>query len=117
MKSMSDYMNDLTGHSLDTLEQIISLQYRKFVQFYRLIEKYSNIINKVHYEFNSPLSLDVELEFNTKKTLETIKKELDESIKKNNYDGLITIKKKNIIISLVLDEEDDNKNKKSTKSK
>lgn len=115
LKSMADYMNCLTGSSLGTLEQIISLQYRKFVRFYYLIEKYSGIIKKIHYEFNSPESLDVELEFNTKKTLESIKKELDEEMGKNDCEGLITIKKKSLYISIVLDEE--NKKKNGTKSK
>lgn len=115
MKTMSECMNDLTGSSLDNLEQIVTLQYRKFVRFYKLIEKYSGIIKKVHYEFNSPSSLDVELTFDTKKSLESIKKELDDEMTKKEYSGSTLIKKKSILISIVLDETDTKK--KGSKSK
>jgi hypothetical protein len=115
---MVDYINDLSDSNLETLEQIISLQYRKFIRFYQLIEKYSGIIKKVQYEFISPSSLDVVLIFDTKRKLENIKKEIDDEMEKLKYDGSTEVKKKTIAMSIVLDESIKPKQKKNgTKSK
>lgn len=103
-KDMVDYMNELSSCNLETLEQIISLQYRKFVRFYKLVEGYSGDINKIKYEFNSPSSLDVVLTFKRKKELSKIKNELEDSMKKSSYDGSVKLNKKEILISIELDE-------------
>ena len=103
-QEMSDYMNAMTSSDLETLEKIISLQYRKFVKFYKLVKDYSGLISKVKYEFNSPSSLDVVLTFNTKRNLENIKKELESSMEKNSYDGIVESVKKGLFISIKLDE-------------
>lgn len=106
-KTMPDYMNAMTGGNLETLEMIISRQYRKFVRFYKLVSSYSDNIKGLQYEFNSPLSLDVLLEFDSKKPLETIKKDLEKLMVKKNYDGSVKISKKRVMISIVLPEETD----------
>ena len=103
-KDLVDYLNALSSSDFDILEKIISLQYRKFVRFYKLVSEYSGIISKVKYEFNSPSSLDVVLNCDTKKNLGSIKKELESSMEKSKYDGEIKLIKKNMYISLTLDE-------------
>lgn len=104
-KDVVDYMNELTSSNLNSLEQLISLQYRKFIQFYRLVKDYSDIITKVKYEFNSPSSLDVVLIFDTKRDLKDIKKELISSMEKSKYNGSIKVVKKSIYMSIILDED------------
>lgn len=105
-KEMSDYINGMTENNLETLEQIITLQYRKFIQFYKLVKEYSGIITKVKYQFISPSSLDVLLVLNTKRDLSNLKKELEKSMEKSKYDGSVKVVKKNIFISIILEESD-----------
>ena len=102
---MNVYLNSMTGGDMDSLEKIISCQYRKFVRFYRLLEDYSDDIDSLEYEFNSPLSLDVDIKFDSKKTLKSIKDELVKAMNNLGYDGSVTVKKKIIFISIVLEEE------------
>ena len=104
-KKMNDYLNSMTGGDLDSLSKIISCQYRKFVRFYRLLEDFSDDIESLDYEFNSPLSLDVDIAFDSKKTLKSIKDKLIESMNDLGYDGTVVVKKKIISISIVLEEE------------
>ena len=107
-KKMTDYINEMASSNMETLEKIISLQYRKFVRFYKLVESYSDMIKKVKYEFNSPLSLDVVLVFNDSKDgkdIKNIRKKLEESMIESKYDGYTKIiEKKCIFISIELDE-------------
>ena len=104
-KDMFDYIDKLSGKDFKTLEKIISFQYRKFIRFYRLVESYSGIITKVKYNFISPSSLDVVLTFNTKRDLGNIKKEMLKSMDENGYEGVIEHNKKNMSISITLEEE------------
>lgn len=107
VKQMNEYLNCMTGNDLDTLEKIISCQYRKFVKFYRLVEDYSDIIEEIGYEFNSPSSLDVSIKFNKKKDLKELKSSMDKYMSKYAYDGSVEIKKKMIFISIILEEKDE----------
>ena len=104
-KSMTEYLNDLTSSDLNTLDQIITLQYRKFVRFYKLIKDYSDNIKKVKYEFSSSSSLDILIVFNTKKNLELAEQGLLSSMESNGYDGDVKTDNKNLYMSIVLDEE------------
>ena len=101
---MTDYINSMTEGNLDSLEQIISLQYRKFIRFYRLVEGYSELIKNLKYEFNSPTSLDVLLVLESKAKPENIKKEIEASMSESKYDGEVKLVKKNVFISIILDE-------------
>ena len=106
-KSMTSYINDMTSGNLDTLEKIISKQYRKFVRFYNLIREYSSLISKLKYEFNSDSSLDILLYFETKRDLKNICSEIESKMDDSEYDGGITVSKKTMYISLILDEDND----------
>ena len=103
-KSMTEFLNELTSSDLETLDQIITLQYRKFIRFYRLIEDYSGIIKKIKYDFVSPESLDILLVFDTKKSMDKIKDELLLSMTEKSYNGDIKIENKNMYMSITLDE-------------
>ena len=105
---MECYINDMTSGDLETLEKIISLQYKKFVRFYKLIKEYSGLISKLKYEFNSASSLDILLYLETKRDPEKIRDEIECSMRESEYDGTVSVVKKNIFISLFLDEESDN---------
>lgn len=107
-KVITQYMNDMTSGDLETLEKIISFQYKKFVRFYKLIHDYSGLISKLKYEFNSASSLDVLLYMDTKRDLKKLCDEIEDMMKKSEYDGEVSVVKKNIFISLVLDEESGN---------
>ena len=104
-KDMAEYLNALVSDNLDTFEQIISLQYRKFVRFYKLVSRYSSQIDKIKYTFNDASSLDVILSMCDSADMKTIKQELESSMEKNGYDGSIKIQKKNFHISIILVEE------------
>ena len=104
-KSMECYINDMTSGDLETLEKIISLQYKTFVRFSRLIKEYSGLISKIKYEFNSASSLDILLCLETKRDPKKICDEIESSMQKSEYDGTVSVVKKNIFISLFLDEE------------
>ena len=103
-KNYFSYVNEITEGNLESLYQLISLQYKKFVRFYSLVKDYSSLITKVKYEFNSPSSLDVVLYFQTTKKLATIKKEFDDKIANSDYSGTIEVGKNKLSMSIVLDE-------------
>ena len=103
-KDMLEYIDGLASGDLETFEQIISHQYKKFVRFYRLVENYSSYINSLKYEFNSPVSLDVILVLNTNKNADKIKPELELSIENSDYTGTVDIQGKNLHISIEFDE-------------
>ena len=102
---MTEYMNQLTSSSLDNLAIIISCQYRKFCMFYKLVSEYSALITKVKYEFKSISSLDVVLVFKTKRDLNVIRSELESAMEEYGYEGTLTNDKKNIYMSIHLEEE------------
>ena len=104
-KDMTDYINGMTENNLDTLEQIISLQYKKFMKFYKIVEPYSSSIEKVKYQFESPLSLDVFLILDSKKDAKELKRELESLMEKHDCNGSVEVNKKDIFISIIMDEE------------
>lgn len=101
---MAEYLNALASGNFDTFEQIISLQYRKFVRFYKLVKQYSRSIDKLKYHFHDAESLDVVLNMESGSDMKDIKKELESSMERNGYDGSIKIQKNNLHISIVLAE-------------
>lgn len=103
-KKMTCYLNELVGDDMEMLEKLISHQYRKFIRFYRLIEEYSGMITKMRYEFNSESSLDVTVSFDTKRKMENIKSELESLAKDGDYELHISVNKKTLNVSVVLDE-------------
>jgi len=103
-KDYFSYVNDMTEGNLESLYQLISLQYKKFVRFYNLVKDYSSIVSKIKYEFKSSSSLDVEIYFNTKRKLENIKEEFDEKILNSDYTGNIEVGKNKLLMSIILDE-------------
>lgn len=103
-QDMTEYLNNMTSGSFDTLEKIISLQYRKFVRFYKLVKEYSSLITKLKYTFVDGSTLNIVLVMDPSADMKSIKKELESSIKKSQYEGSIKIQKKNFIISLTLQE-------------
>jgi hypothetical protein len=106
-REMTDYLNSMSDADLSILENIICLQYVKFIHFYRLIEAYSDKINNVKYNFISPLSLDVVLVFKKASNLKSIKTELESSMSDSEYEGSIDISKKEMNISIILNEDED----------
>lgn len=104
LKQMNEYLSSMSGNNLDTLEKIISLQYRKFIKFYRLVEDYSEFIDGLEYEFNTASSLDVSIKFNTKKNLKELKESMLKYMNKYAYDGFVEIKKKMMYVSIVMEE-------------
>lgn len=101
---MAEYLNVLSSGNFDTFEQIISLQYRKFVRFYKLVKKYSHLIDKLKYRFYDASSLDVVMNMDSSSDMKDIKKDLESSMKRNGYDGSIKIQKHNLYISIMLTE-------------
>ena len=96
----------MSGNDFNTLKKIISLQYRKFIRFYRLVEDYSDDIESLEYEFNSPSSLDVSIKM-TNKDLESIKDSMEKYMEEYAYDGNIEVKKKTLSVSIILEEEEE----------
>ncbi len=90
---MACCINHLAGSSLEIFENIISLQYVKFIKFYRLIEKYLSNIDSMEYGSISQSSLDVILIFKNDNDLKSIKSDMLDYIDTNNYDGDVKISK------------------------
>lgn len=105
-KELNEYLNELTSGDMDIFEEIISRQYRKFTEFYKIVSKYSDYIDKIKYEFKSSSSLDVLVILNAtgKKKIDTIFYNMEKNINKSKYSGKIDLNKKNISISIYLDE-------------
>ena len=106
-KEMTDYLNSMSDADLDKLETIICLQYIKFIKFYRLIEAYSDKISNVKYDFISPLSLDVVLVFKKASNLKSIQAEIESSIENSQYEGSVNVSKKEMFISIILNEDEE----------
>lgn len=105
-KNMIEYINSMSEGKLDTLGTIISLQYKKFIQFYKLVSEYSDDISKVSYQFNSSSSLDVGITFENKCNVDDISDNILNSMEKSKYDGNLTkIDKKNILMNIYLEED------------
>lgn len=104
-KNLTCYINELVGDDIDMLEKLISKQYRKFIRFYKLIEEYSGLITKMRYEFISDSSLDVSVTLDTKRKMENIKKELESLASDGDYELNISVSKKTLKISVILDED------------
>ena len=113
-KKMNEIINSLTGDDFDTLRKIISLQYRKFIRFYRLIEEYIDDIRDLQYEFYSAESLNVLLAFNDKSKVKDAEENIHNGIVENNYDGHVSTKKDRLYITLILQEEDEVEEKNET---
>lgn len=103
-KGMTDYINAMANNNLETLEQIISTQYRKFVRFYNLVASYTDIIKDIKYDYKSSKSLDIRLSFKNN-DLEHIKDSFVECMSEHGYDGTVELGKKYIDISILLEEE------------
>lgn len=105
-QTITDYMDELTSDNLEAFERIISLQYRKFIRFYRLVEEHSKDISDVKYEFTSPSSLDVVLIIEDTSKVKDIKSDIKSSMKTSDYEGTVTLDDNTIHISIVMEEED-----------
>lgn len=104
-KDMTSYINSMTENNFETLKQIISLQYRKFVKFYKIVAPYSSSIEKLKYQFKSANSLDVYLILDSKKDAKGLKQELESLMEKYDCNGSVELDKKDIFISIIMDEE------------
>lgn len=103
-EDMAEYLNAMTMGDLDTLEEIISHQYRKFVRFYKIVKRYSSSIAKLKYDFRGSSSLDVVLILEKGVEPKTIKSGLQNAIDVSKYEGSLKIAKNCIHVSLTLEE-------------
>ena len=101
---MAEYLNALVSDDFDTFEQIISLQYRKFTRFYKLVKNYSSQIEKLRYSFTDPSSLDITLYMNDNTDMKELKNDIETSMERNGYEGILRIQKKNLHMSIILAE-------------
>jgi hypothetical protein len=100
---MTDCIGELSGSNMETLEQIVTLQYRKFIRFYKLISKHFDALEGIDYQFKDPSSLDVYLHFDTSK-LKAVKSKIKEDMEKYGYEGNVCIRKQSILISIFMEE-------------
>lgn len=104
-QTMTDYINSLSEDSLETLLNIITTQYRKFVRFYSLVSKHSEHISNVKYKFEKSSSLDIALIIDDVEKIKLIKKSIKEDIETSKYEGVVDSDEKNIYLSIYLDED------------
>ena len=102
---LTSYLNCLTDGDENTLDTLITLQYRKFTQFFNVLREYSGMINKMKYDFISPESLDVKVTMDTKRDLINIQKELLGCMSENGYNGDVRVEKKTLYIIIMMSEE------------
>lgn len=65
-RSMSEYAVALSGSDIDALELLISLKFKAFKHFYRLVEERSDDIASLSYDMSKEESLHVYIETVTK---------------------------------------------------
>ncbi len=102
---MSDYVNKMSGDDIEAFENIITNQYKKFIRFFKLVSKYSDEIDDLHYVFNSSNELEVDLIFVKGTDVAKIEKKISSKISELDYEAEICIKKKTISIKIFLDED------------
>ena len=103
-QNMAEYLNAMTLGDLDSLEEIISHQYRKFVRFYKLVKKFSSAIVKLKYEFGDASSLSVVLTMESASDAKELKSYLDKTLGENDYEGSASVNKKTVNVSVILQE-------------
>lgn len=59
--SLTEYIKQLSGNELSILEEIISKKYRKFINFFSLVQDISDDIISLKYNFTDDSTLDIEL--------------------------------------------------------
>ena len=98
--SLSEYIKELSGNELSTLEEIISKKYRKFMNFFSLVQDYSDDIVALTYNFTDQNTLDIDLSMKG-----SGKKDLREEIKEEMFalgyqvESKITAKKIKLVIT------------------
>lgn len=104
-KRFTDYIRCMSEGDIGKIEDIISKHYRKFVKLYRILEKYSDNIITLKYRPDNDDTLDVYVEFDSKRKLETMKRNIDKYISEKGYNGKsTTCDKKGLLISLSTEE-------------
>lgn len=103
-KDMAEFINSICSNDITLLEQLITKQYRKFIQFYTVVKEYANLISAIDYSFSSDTSLDLDLTFDTKKKLDTIMTDIKERSISNGYNIEMSSDKKQISMTVFLEE-------------
>lgn len=104
-KDMAVYLNELTSCNMDTLDVILSHQYRKFQRLYWLLKEYSENISKMKYKSEDPSSLEITVIFLQGTNIKSIKKDLEKAMRESSYiESVETVGKKNLRLSITYDE-------------
>lgn len=101
-EDMAEFLNAMTLGDLDTFEEIISHQYKKFVKFYKIVKKFASSIERLKYEFDSSESLNVVITLEDDADRKAIKSHIQKSIDGSKYEGNVRMSKSNLYISLTL---------------
>ena len=83
-ESLTDYAAALAGSDLDTLDELISKKYRKFLRFFGLIREYTKDVKKVKYEITSQDELRILITFTKNVSLDE-KKDLIKEMENAGY--------------------------------
>lgn len=84
-ESLTDYATELSGDSIEILEDIIENKFLKFKKFFDFVRPYTDDIKKLEYTFCEKDLLSVEVTFK-KKVKVGDKKDLIASWKKAGYE-------------------------------
>ena len=68
-ESLTDYAAALSGSDMDTLDDIITHKYRKFLKFFSLVRDHTSEIKKLEYEFTAADTLAISITFTKKVSL------------------------------------------------
>ena len=83
-ESLTDYAAALSGSDMDTLDDISTNKYRKFIKFFSLVRDHTKDIKKLEYEFTAADTLSITITF-TKKVSLADKQDMIADMEKSGY--------------------------------
>lgn len=102
-KSMIDYISVLTEKDYDTLEDIISNKYKKFITLYWILRDFSSYIAMLQYKKSSPDTMSIVIRFAGPDVLKLIKL-LESEVSK--YENVYIDNLDNGYIRIVIEEDE-----------
>lgn len=101
-KEITHYLEELSGNDIETLGNIISNQYKKFLSFYRAVSEYSSDMESIEYIFECNEELNVNIIFKTAKKSEKCLQDILSYLDDNDCEGMAETEGTRCNIKLVL---------------
>jgi len=98
-RCMTDYAGNLCNYDdIDILYKVICLKYKRFIDFYRLVEESSDYIESLDYDDSDKDSLNIIMTLNNNDKINEIYDNIKE--RSESYNATISLNKGTIFIEL-----------------